>query len=111
MTMNGHGHLLAGSGSIFEALTRSGSTAALVVVPNPLLMDNHQAELGQHLEALGHLVCVIRIGLQKRHVHKRCYSSHGSFAGKIQHTQSYTVYTQFWLTLVVRTEVYVWTVF
>jgi len=35
-----------GSGSIFEAL--SGGKA-LIVVPNPLLMDNHQAELGDHL--------------------------------------------------------------
>jgi beta-1,4-N-acetylglucosaminyltransferase len=36
----------AGSGSIFETLTAG---RALLVVPNPLLMDNHQAELGDHL--------------------------------------------------------------
>ncbi|KAI8470239.1 MAG: glycosyl transferase [Monoraphidium minutum] len=44
----------AGSGSIFEALTAG---KALVVVPNPLLMDNHQAELGRHLAATGVLAC------------------------------------------------------
>jgi hypothetical protein len=43
----------AGSGSIFESLT-AGKT--LIVVPNPLLMDNHQTELGNHLKALGVLV-------------------------------------------------------
>lgn len=51
-----HAHprpMRAGSGSIFEALT---SGKALVVVPNPLLMDNHQAELGDHLAAQGVLV-------------------------------------------------------
>lgn len=44
----------AGSGSIFESLSLS---KPLIVVPNPLLMDNHQEELGQHLAALGHLAC------------------------------------------------------
>eukprot|EP00955_Chlamydomonas_euryale_P081542 363595-Chlamydomonas_euryale.AAC.8 len=44
----------AGSGSIFEALSYG---RPLVVVPNPALMDNHQAELGTHLSQLGHLVC------------------------------------------------------
>lgn len=44
----------AGSGSIFEALT---ARKALVVVPNPLLMDNHQAELGARLKAMGVLEC------------------------------------------------------
>ena len=37
---------VAGSGSIFETLTAG---RPLLVVPNPLLMDNHQAELGDHL--------------------------------------------------------------
>ncbi|GBF94213.1 UDP-N-acetylglucosamine transferase subunit [Raphidocelis subcapitata] len=44
----------AGSGSIFESLTAG---KALIVVPNPLLMDNHQAELGSHLRAMGVLEC------------------------------------------------------
>jgi beta-1,4-N-acetylglucosaminyltransferase len=48
-----------GSGSIFEALTQR---KALIVVPNPLLMDNHQAELGQHLAAQGVLVRRARWG-------------------------------------------------
>jgi UDP-N-acetylglucosamine transferase subunit ALG13 len=43
----------AGSGSIFESLSAG---KALIVVPNPLLMDNHQAELGDHLKAMGVLV-------------------------------------------------------
>lgn len=42
----------AGSGSIFEALRLR---RPLVVVPNPLLMDNHQAELATKLERMGHL--------------------------------------------------------
>jgi UDP-N-acetylglucosamine transferase subunit ALG13 len=41
--------LLPGSGSIFETL-HAGKP--LIVVPNPLLMDNHQAELGDHLAAM-----------------------------------------------------------
>lgn len=43
----------AGSGSIFETLT---ARKPLIVVPNPLLMDNHQAELGDHLAAMQALV-------------------------------------------------------
>jgi hypothetical protein len=43
----------AGSGSIFETLT---ARKPLIVVPNPLLMDNHQAELGDHLAAMNALV-------------------------------------------------------
>lgn len=42
----------AGSGSIFETLRLR---CPLVVVPNPLLMDNHQVELAQKLERDGHL--------------------------------------------------------
>lgn len=42
----------AGAGSIFEALRLR---LPLVVVPNPLLMDNHQAELASKLEKMGHL--------------------------------------------------------
>eukprot|EP00798_Chlamydomonas_sp_ICE-L_P028080 gene28080-31188_t len=44
----------AGSGSIFESLTMG---KPLIVVPNPLLMDNHQAELGNHLASKQYLVC------------------------------------------------------
>lgn len=40
----------AGSGSVFEALSLG---RPLVVVPNPILMDNHQAELAEHLEREG----------------------------------------------------------
>jgi hypothetical protein len=43
----------SGSGSIFETLTAG---KPLIVVPNPLLMDNHQAELGGHLAAMSALV-------------------------------------------------------
>lgn len=42
----------AGSGSIFETLRLR---RPLIVVPNPLLMDNHQAELAAKLESMGHL--------------------------------------------------------
>lgn len=44
---------LAGSGSIFETLTVG---KPLIVVPNPKLMDNHQAELGDQLARMQHLV-------------------------------------------------------
>jgi beta-1,4-N-acetylglucosaminyltransferase len=43
----------AGAGSIFESLTFS---VPLIVVPNALLMDNHQVELAQLLEARRHAV-------------------------------------------------------
>ncbi|DBA82262.1 TPA: hypothetical protein ACH3X2_000532 [Trebouxia sp. C0005] len=43
----------AGSGSIFEAL-RLGKP--LVAVPNAILMDNHQAELAEHLAYLKHII-------------------------------------------------------
>mmetsp|Transcript_11180 Transcript_11180/g.20233 ORF Transcript_11180/g.20233 Transcript_11180/m.20233 type:complete len:179 (+) Transcript_11180:103-639(+) len=46
----------AGSGSIFESLTLN---RPLIVVPNPILMDNHQVELGEQLEEMGHLVCTL----------------------------------------------------
>lgn len=42
----------AGSGSIFESL---GAGRPLIVVPNPLLMDNHQAELAEALAAEGYV--------------------------------------------------------
>ncbi len=45
--------IYTGSGSIFETLT---ARKPLIVVPNPLLMDNHQAELGDHLAAMNTLV-------------------------------------------------------
>jgi UDP-N-acetylglucosamine transferase subunit ALG13 len=43
----------AGSGSIFETLTLK---KPLIVVPNPILMDNHQVELADHLAKLRHCV-------------------------------------------------------
>jgi beta-1,4-N-acetylglucosaminyltransferase len=43
----------AGSGSIFESLSAG---CPLIVVPNPLLMDNHQVELAEQLAAMKHLV-------------------------------------------------------
>lgn len=43
----------AGSGSIFEALKLG---KPLIAVPNSILMDNHQAELAEHLAKLGHIV-------------------------------------------------------
>jgi beta-1,4-N-acetylglucosaminyltransferase len=43
----------AGAGSVFEALT---ARAALIAVPNPALMHNHQAELADQLAGDG--VCV-----------------------------------------------------
>ncbi|EFN58332.1 hypothetical protein CHLNCDRAFT_34478 [Chlorella variabilis] len=50
----------AGSGSIFEALRLR---LPLVVVPNPLLMDNHQAELATKLESEGYLFAATTDGL------------------------------------------------
>jgi beta-1,4-N-acetylglucosaminyltransferase len=44
----------AGSGSILEALD---AHKQLVVVPNPLLLDNHQLELATRLEQDQHLQC------------------------------------------------------
>lgn len=44
----------AGSGSVFEALA---ARRPLVVVPNPILMDNHQAELAEHLARAGVAAC------------------------------------------------------
>ena len=41
----------AGSGSIFETLRRN---LPLITVPNPELMDDHQRELAEKLEKLGH---------------------------------------------------------
>lgn len=50
----------AGSGSTFESLSAG---KVVIVVPNPMLMDDHQAELGQHLAAAGILVCARPEGL------------------------------------------------
>ncbi|MEW5300663.1 MAG: hypothetical protein WDW38_005393 [Sanguina aurantia] len=52
----------AGSGSIFETLTVG---VPLIVVPNPLLMDNHQQELGHQLEGMRHLVCASPDGISE----------------------------------------------
>lgn len=41
----------AGSGCIFESLSLG---KALIAVPNPLLMDNHQVELAEHLSLLNY---------------------------------------------------------
>lgn len=43
----------AGSGSIFEALRLKKS---LIAVPNAMLMDNHQAELADHLARLHYII-------------------------------------------------------
>lgn len=43
----------AGAGSIFETLRKG---VPLIAVPNPALMDNHQKELAEKLEEMGHLV-------------------------------------------------------
>ncbi|KAL3152711.1 hypothetical protein ABBQ38_012302 [Trebouxia sp. C0009 RCD-2024] len=43
----------AGSGSIFEALRLK---KPLIAVPNPVLMDNHQAELADHLARLHYII-------------------------------------------------------
>lgn len=43
----------AGAGSIFEALTYK---VPLIVVPNPILMDNHQVELAKLMEDRNHAV-------------------------------------------------------
>ncbi|KAJ3735446.1 glycosyl transferase [Lentinula guzmanii] len=42
----------AGSGTIIDVLRMD---KALIVVPNPTLLDNHQEELASELEKLGHL--------------------------------------------------------
>ena len=41
-----------GSGTILDVLRRR---KPLLVIPNPTLLDNHQAELSDSLAALGHL--------------------------------------------------------
>ncbi|KZT26267.1 glycosyltransferase family 1 protein [Neolentinus lepideus HHB14362 ss-1] len=46
----------AGSGTILDVL-RMGKT--LIVVPNPTLLDNHQAELAEALAARGHLYAAV----------------------------------------------------
>ena len=43
----------SGAGSVFEGLQ---AKKTLIVVPNALLMDNHQVELANRLEQMGHLV-------------------------------------------------------
>jgi UDP:flavonoid glycosyltransferase YjiC (YdhE family) len=43
-----------GAGSTFEALTKG---VPVLVVPNPILMDNHQQELANTLSQQGYLVC------------------------------------------------------
>lgn len=43
---------LAGSGTILDVLRKC---KALIVIPNPTLLDNHQEELAKALADLGHL--------------------------------------------------------
>ncbi|KAI0851346.1 glycosyltransferase family 1 protein [Daldinia vernicosa] len=43
----------AGSGSILEALDFD---SALIAVPNPTLMDNHQSEIAEEMHSQGHLI-------------------------------------------------------
>ncbi|KAI2779756.1 glycosyltransferase family 1 protein [Daldinia loculata] len=43
----------AGSGSILEALDFD---SALIAVPNPTLMDNHQSEIAEEMDSQGHLI-------------------------------------------------------
>lgn len=42
-----------GSGSILEALDFD---SALIAVPNPTLMDNHQSEIAEEMDSQGHLI-------------------------------------------------------
>lgn len=49
----------AGSGSLFECLALR---KAVVAVPNPVLMANHQAELADKLAADGCVACVVQCG-------------------------------------------------
>lgn len=41
-----------GSGTIIDTLR---SNKPLIVVPNPTLLDNHQVDLAEELDKLGHL--------------------------------------------------------
>lgn len=69
-----------GSGSIFETLT---ARKPLIVVPNPLLMDNHQAELGDHLAAMGALVSY-KILLFKFHLNYSQFNNFNEGGNKLQ---------------------------
>jgi len=52
----------AGSGTILDVL-RLGK--AMIIVPNPTLLDNHQEELAEALSRLGHLKATTVINLAK----------------------------------------------
>ena len=76
----------AGSGSIFEALRLR---KPLIAVPNAILMDNHQAELADHLARLGYIIAArpdtLAYTLQHLSVDGlKAYDS-GSAEGIIQH--------------------------
>lgn len=76
----------AGSGSVFEALRLR---KPLVAVPNPILMDNHQAELANHLARLDYIIAArpdtLAYTLQHLSVDGLKPYDSGSAEGIIQH--------------------------
>lgn len=76
----------AGSGSIFEALRLR---KPLVAVPNAILMDNHQAELANHLARLDYIIAArpdtLAYTLQHLSVNALKPYESGSAEGIIQH--------------------------
>ena len=76
----------AGSGSIFEALRLR---KPLIAVPNAILMDNHQAELADHLARLQHIIAArpdtLLHTLQKLNIHNLELYESGNADGIIRH--------------------------
>ncbi|KAL3156241.1 hypothetical protein ABBQ32_012517 [Trebouxia sp. C0010 RCD-2024] len=76
----------AGSGSIFEALRLK---KPLIAVPNPVLMDNHQADLADHLARLHHIFAAkpdtLLHTLQQLSIAELHPYTSGSAEGIIQH--------------------------